>query len=259
MKKTTVTKLPELAAWQVTTLRLTAFLSPAARVSENTWWSDLIGKSPESRNIRPQKGEQKDEGPFEQGKIVLNVNPARVDWIFVPNIDPEKFEGDMLTVGSFPEVADLFLKLMQRWLTPPMCPPIQRLAFGAILHQPVDGRTKGYHLLDDYLPALEIDHKNSSDLLYQINRPRQNKCGIKDLLINRLSKWSVMSVQFFGIPVGQASATKMLGPENFVCNVELDINTDKDFQNELPREQLPVIFQELVDLAREIASKGDIS
>ena len=97
MKKSIVTKLPDLAAWQSSTLRLTAFLGPTARVSENTWWADLIGKPPESRTIRPQKGEQNDTGPFEQGIIALNVNPARVDWLFVPKVDPEKFEGNMLT------------------------------------------------------------------------------------------------------------------------------------------------------------------
>ena len=258
VKKTIAAKLPDPATWQSSTLRLTAFLGPTARVSENTWWADLIGKPPESRTIRQQKGEQNDQGPFEQGTIALNVNPARVDWLFVPKVDPEKFEGNMPTVGSFPEVVDLFLKFMQRWLTPPMCPPIQRLAFGAILHQPVDRRASGYALLNSFLPAVDVDPQNSSDLLYQINRPRQSTCGVKDLLINRVSKWSVMSVQFVGIQVDQAPTTKILGPENFACNVELDISTDKEFQSELPREQLSIIFQELVELGKEIARDGDI-
>ena len=258
MKKAMVAKLPDLAAWQSSTLRLTAFLGPTARVSENTWWADLIGKPPESRTIRQQKCEQNDQGPFEQGTIALNVNPARVDWLFLPKVDPETFEGNMPTVGSFPEVVDLFLKLMQRWLTPPMCPLIQRLAFGAILHQPTDRRPSGYALLNGYLPAVDVDPQNSSDLLYQINRPRQSKCGIKNLLINRVSKWSVASMQLIGIPADQAPSTKMLGPESFACHVELDINTDKEFQNDLPREQLSIIFQELVDLGKEIARDGDI-
>jgi len=67
-----------------------------------------------------------------------------------------------------------------------------------------------------------------------------------------------MSVQFVGIQVDQAPTTKILGPENFACNVELDISTDKEFQSELPREQLSIIFQELVELGKEIARDGDI-
>lgn len=39
----------------------------------------------------------------------------------------------------------------------------------------------------------------------------------------------------------------------------MDINTVPDFQGELSREQLPQVFQELVDLGREIAKEGDIS
>lgn len=258
VKKTIGAGLPDLAAWQTSTLRLTAFLGPTARVSDNTWWSDLIGKPPESRTVRPQKGEQNDEGPFEQGVLALNVNPARIDWLFMPKVDPEKFEGMMPTIGSFPDAVDLFLKLMQRWLTPPMCPPIQRLAFGAILLQPTANRASGYALLDGFLPALDVDPHKSSDLLYQINRPRQSTCGVRDLLINRVSKWSVMSIQFVGIPVITLPVTTKLGPESFACHAEFDINTDKDFQIELPKEQLAIIFQELVDLGKELARSGEI-
>jgi hypothetical protein len=46
--------------------------------------------------------------------------------------------------------------------------------------------------------------------------------------------------------------------EIYACRLELDINTPQSFQNELPYDQLNNIFQELVDLGREIATEGDI-
>jgi hypothetical protein len=40
--------------------------------------------------------------------------------------------------------------------------------------------------------------------------------------------------------------------------LDLDINTTADFSSELPSEQLPKIFRELIELGREIAREGDV-
>jgi hypothetical protein len=42
------------------------------------------------------------------------------------------------------------------------------------------------------------------------------------------------------------------------CCIELDINTSPDYQEDLPKEKLPQIFRELVDLGKEIVKEGDI-
>jgi len=133
--------------------------------------------------------------------------------------------------------------LMLRWLAG--CPPLQRLAFGAVLTRPVDDLLTGYRQISDYLPFVQLDPESSSDFSYQINRPR-NSTVISGLRINRFSRWSVARVfaSTFDTQIG--------------CRVELDINTAQEFQGELPQEKLPVIIQELVDLGKEIAENGDI-
>ncbi len=42
------------------------------------------------------------------------------------------------------------------------------------------------------------------------------------------------------------------------CRIEIDVSTAADFPDELPREKLATILRELVNLGKEIASRGDI-
>jgi len=162
------------------------------------------------------------------------------------------------TIGPVREALDIFSPLMRRWFELESCPPVQRLAFGAILRQPVNDQQSGYRQISAYLPFVKLDAENSSDFSYQINRPRVSTSGFAELKINRLSKWSVVAGQSIQFAVGLTSARYLPGRAYFACHLEVDINTAAEFQGELPRDQLPQIFQELVDLGIEIAREGDI-
>lgn len=247
---------PPLSTWQAINLRLTAFPSPAAQFAEPTWWSDLIGNAPEKRISKPKRLEQQEEGPFEGGNLILSVQPSRIDWVLTTLKEQERGQ-ELSVIGSFPVALDKYLKLVVSWLSSRMCPPLERLAFGAILLQPVEDRTTGYRQLSTYVHSVDLDPEGTSDFFYQINRPRESRSGIPGLRINRLSKWSRAGLQDIEVtlaPVPRQTA----GPVRFACHLELDINTAHEFRNELPQEQLSQIFQELVDLGKEIASKGDI-
>lgn len=251
-------RLP-LTAWQVKTLRLTAFPSPSAQFLEPTWWADLVGEPPESKTLRPRERVQQEEGLFEGKKLVLNARPTRIDWLFTPIDDRELEVEDFPTLGPFSESLDIFLPLMLRWFELETCPSVQRLAFGAILLHSVESRQAGDRQISAYLPSVQLDLEGSSDLLYQINRPRDSSSGVPDLRINRLSKWSVATMKSVAFSMRAASVEYISARgEHFACRLELDINTSQYFQGELAREQLPQVFQELVDLGKEIAREGDI-
>lgn len=250
---------PPITAWLAQTLRLTAFPSPVAEIADPTWWNDLVGEPPETRVSHPRKGEQREEGLFEGEKLTLRVQPTRIDWLFASADDQERQLEGIPTVGPFLDSVDIFFSLMRHWFELEACPAVQRLAFGAVLLQPVENREAGYRKLSPYLPFVELDPKGSSDFSYQINRPRDSKLRIPDLTINRLSKWSVATMRGVGLSLSPASVVDYaLGEAFFACRLELDINTAQDFQEEISPEQLPAVFQELVDLGREIASEGDI-
>lgn len=246
---------PDLTGWQAETLRLTAFTSPAIDLGQQNWWAELVGETPETTVSRAKGGERHEEGRFESGKLVLRIQPARVDWMLVPLVDPEKELESIPTMGTFSDSLKSFMPLMSRWLQ--SAPRSQRLAFGAILMQPVQDRAMGYRQINAYLP-FRLDSETSSDFFYQINRPRDSTSGIPGLRINRLGRWSV--AYFQGVRMTISPAARGVAPveEHHACRLELDINTAADFQAEFSGEQLAAIFRELVDLGKEIAEKGDI-
>ena len=208
---------PPLEIWQVETLRTTGFPSPAAPVVASTWWKDLIGEEPETRVLQPRRGDHREEGVLDNGKLVLVVQPARVDWLFTV-ADAHQIEGRSLpAISSLPQALATFHQLMLRWFALETCPSLIRLAFGAVLFQPVDDRQTGYRRLAVYLPSVTLDPEGASDFLYQINRPRASS-EITGLRINRLSKWSVALHGLAAFSFEPATVT--LSPPLAACRLE---------------------------------------
>ena len=249
---------PSAEAWQVTNLRVTAFPSEPPRIEEPSLWTEVLGYPPEAVTSRPKAGQRKEEGEHEGRRLFLEVQPERIDWILTPLIKPAEDEPATLPLaGPFPEVLASFLKPVERWL--PRCPETVRLAFGAVLAQPVENRRAGYVQIRQYLRAVDIDPDSSEDFFYQINRPRPSRVGIEGLRVNRLSKWSVLLFQRFSVTLEKSHISKVgYATGDSACRLELDINTAPDLDLPLPHDGLSVILGELVDLAKEIATNGDV-
>lgn len=252
-------RLP-LAEWQVETLRMTVFPSQPLQTEAVTWWADLAGEPPEASLRLPRTHGLQEEGPFGvgEGKLVLRVEPNRVDWVLAPRENPGAEVAGFLVVGSLPELPESFCQVISRWFDFETCPSAQRMAFGAILLRPVMDYQASLVQLTAYLPFLESVRGDVSDFLYQINRRRDSSTGIPNLRINRLSKWSVAAVT--SSEVALQPHTMRLSPTQtqYACRLELDVNTVPNFPGELSRDQQPIVFRELVHLARQIAGQGDI-
>lgn len=249
-------RLP-LSAWQAERLRVTAFPISATPMDDINWWTELIGEPAETRTVQPRVDRQTEQGLFLGAKLVNQVQPLRVDWLL--QLTGEESEAVTFpTIGTFLEIIDPFVELMLRWFKLKTCPELKRIAFGPSLVYPIDSRAAGYRQLSGYLPSVKLDPEGSSDFAYQINRARNSTSIIHGLKVNRLSKWSVAKVQRMAFSVGEELSVSK-GQELFACHLDLDINTAAEFPGPLPKNQLELVFQELVDLAKEIASEGDIS
>jgi hypothetical protein len=251
-------ELGDASAWRVESLRVTAFPSPTTRLDDTQWWPTVFGQPAETRVSRPRLAGYQEAGPFERGKAILTVAPARIDWHFAPvepvaDADPVA----LLNVGSLSEAIPPFFGIMSRWL--PLAPDLQRLAFGATILLPSADAPDAYKHLQRLIPSVRIDGR-SSDLLYQINRPRASRSGIANIQINRLSKWSVGLLQRVLLSVTPTGVQQIMQEANAttVIRLELDTNTAPSFVGNLPRERLSEILDELADLAVEIAIRGDI-
>jgi len=242
----------DLSLWQVESFRVTCFPSSATEFNATNWWQEVVGEQPENTVVRAREGFRQDEGQVNGRKFILGVQPIRIDWVM-----GVKEEGGETTIGTFQDSLESFLEMMSRWFK--ISPPLRRLAFGSVLVLPVDSRESGYELLGNYLPNVKLDPIGMSDFLYQINRPRKSQTQIADLMINRLTKWSVLRrglARFDLLP--DARVSLFPSSETFSCRLELDINTSAEYKEDLPSDRLSNIFNELVDLAKEITLNGDI-
>lgn len=250
---------PPISIWQAESLRFTAFPTPVAVIDEPTWWKDLIGELPEKRVATPKRGVLQEEGNLDGGRLILNIQPMRIDWLLTIGGGQEDQLETFPSVGPFPEALKKFSALIDHWIQSETFPPSKRVALGVVLLRPSESKQLAYEQLAEYLPKVELDASNSSEFFYQINRPRASISGIPNLKINRLSKWSVFSWRSATVTFTPGSLEQAaMGPEVFGCRLELDINTAPDFSEMLSRETLPRLLQELVNVGLEIARDGDV-
>lgn len=245
------------AAWEAFALRLTAFPAAPLDIVETGWWSGLVGKDPESRHAKPKARELQEVGEFQSQRLILGVNALSISWrLTIPDIDNETVETTDVfpSMGRFSESLDFFLPLMHRFLDD-YCPEIQRIAFGAELVTPAESRPDAYRQLGPLIPVA-LEPEGVSDFLYQINRRRPSRSDVPGLYMNRLTKWSAIQLTL-GVSVSD-QAYELPGLTFFGSRLELDMNTVPEFPGTLPTHRLSTIFDELVDLGKEIATHGDI-
>lgn len=254
-----------LALWQTRVLRLTAFASTNGMLPIDQWWTQLVKVLPDKESSQPKERKIRWEGRLdERAGLILESQPGRIDWGYLPGEQEEESstvtpEVTIPLAGSFPEALERFLPLMTNWLSLDSCPPVTRLAFGALLLQPAPDLTSVYRLLATYLPFLETSPESLTDFVYHINRRRPSRSGPQGLIINRLTKWGVGIVQEQRLGFGpQGLRSTDYGPESYFARLELDINTLQEHTDAFEYPMLPQIFHELVDLGKEIAQKGDI-
>jgi len=253
--------LQSLSDWEVNSVRATTFIGPDFDVHPKIpWWNQVVEKDAEESRSRRSVGELQESGAFEGKRLVLDIKPGRADWRLSALPGPPGELPDLVpTIGPLDDVLTTFLKLTDRWLD--VCPPVTRIAFGAILVKPATDRETGYSAISRLLPRVDIDPENSFDFLYQINRPRTSSSGISGLRLNRLSKWSVLATFLLQVAAGGGGGglVRDTRQPQFFCRLELDMSTDANFSEEFSRDKMRPIFQELVDLGREIAEEGDTS
>lgn len=242
-----------LSDWLVEHFRLTAFPVPGAIGRSPEWWEAASSASPDEMTSNPKKGSSLVSGSFGPGKLVLRLEPDRVDWLLVPaDSDAEALlSPEFPNIGSLTETLGTFSEIAERWLERDDVPELGRLAFGAVLSHPEADRRSGYLRLPDYVPV-QVDPE-SSDFLYQINLPITSTAGINGLQINRLTKWSVRALKV----VRLASTGATIAPTSgYAFSLELDINTTPTFAGPLPKARLVALYQELANLSGQIVAEG---
>ena len=239
-------------------LRATAFynanesVSDAARV-----WEVVTGRTPDRVSSRPREGTQAAEGAIRDNALVVSSQVGRIDLNLrptppAPNVRIDRF----VTLGEFTDVLSQFIEMASGWLRE--SPPSIRLAFGSVLLQETESIETGNREINRFLPGIQIDASESSDFFYQINRRRRSH-STSGVLINRLSKWSVMQGGSVDLVAGGGVGIQVSSGQAFYgCRLELDVNTIGPRNHPIPKTKTADLFKELAGLGKEIAEKGDI-
>ena len=241
------------AGWRVESLRLTAFPVPQSTPDAESWWRELLGpEEPPDQVVRePKTGNVQVRGTFKDSLLVMQAQVMRFELrqvLDAPQL-PNAATPEFLYDDAQPAFRDLALK----WLELDTCPALLRLAFGAVLTKPAENLEAGYDVLRRYLPSVSLT-PGSSDFLYQINR-RRFSTTVRDLSINRLSKWSVQHSQELLLRDDGRVVRQLV---KVACRTELDVNSSPERTDALPREELPDLFNELVELTNELSIRGDV-
>lgn len=244
--------------WLLENARVTAFPAAGPEVAADRWWSELLTEPAEAKVTLPRVGRYEERGKLGNGFLVLRAQSGRIDWLLTVSQRRALEEPGIPSLGPFPEAIRGFLDATSRWLELPDIPQIQRLAFGATLVHPTESAAEAQNFLTPMLPSLRIASEHTSDLTFQINRPRKSAVS-SGITVNRLSRWSVVAYSIMTMEVASQPSLGVLNEQRFAAQLQTDVNTAADLKGELPRTILRRHLQELVDLGQEIAEKGDIA
>lgn len=247
------TSLPPLDTWQAQLLRLTVFPTHPEGMPDRDFWRELVGRDAEASTRK--KLVRTDEGPVDDKGFTVTIDPQRIDLSFFPLIDPLNPPSGIPVIGPFTASHSACDTYFRRFLKE-LSPPIKRLAFGGVLIQPTDSHEAGYRQLNEYLHDVNLEPA-SSDFNYRINRRRVSRSLQGEVVINRLTTWSLAKWSLELQSSGPTLATTPTS-EGYGCRLEFDLNTDAARVEPLPPDHLLSVWDELVAMCQEIAQRGDV-
>jgi hypothetical protein len=210
------------------------------------WWKEVTNESPATcANLE-------ERGSFQGSVLSLTDDSRRISWLAQPG---QQGSPDNLPVlGPFREKMEWFFQLLSPWMQK-SCPPLQRLAFSGKLLYRAKTHEEAYEFLASRLRSSVILQKPyPDDFAYQVNRRKHSETEGLQVELNRMARWSKMSVALFSEPSG----APLRWLDSCYAALDLDINTAPETTS-LPQHLLPHLFRELVQRAIEIAESGDVA
>jgi len=244
--------------WLLEQVRVTAFRYPGVDMDPEIQWKTFAATAPEQIQVKPGIKSARFEAPYGPGRLILSVDPQRIDWTLVP-VASEEAPDFFPVLGNASESATAFVKAAGGWLSSEVCQRLVRFAYGCVLLHAFKQRIEAYQLLARKLPAINLDVDNSGDFLYQINRLTTSRL-IDGLRVNRLSKWAAIRL-IMGVMAPAGPGVPMRYPpvaDVYATRLELDISSDADRNEDLPRKTLGELLLELIEHANRIAINGDV-
>ena len=240
--------------WDIDSLRVSIFHAAPSSLIKPSLWKEVTGTSPESVNDRPKEGRIIAKGDEDGNQFILIIQDQRLDWQIRPVLPTRSLPGTLLSLASVEKTLPLLRKAVRR--STGKIPQVHRLAFAPIFIKNAPNQSEGLQALSTYLPAFSPGSLKGSDFIYQINRPRSSSV-VPYLQINRLAKWEMQEFLQGTVSINSAKAPQVTTTPTPARLLHLDIN-NVPWDKGLPGKRTLELFDELVMLACELATKGDV-
>jgi hypothetical protein len=238
--------------WNVETFRVSLFSSEAVKLGPDDWKALTAKDTPEAE----QKviGRHTMAGPFLGGQFSLSASGTRLDCILAAPPPPDPIPPTYFpAVGRWPDICNEFVQVTGAWIAGTSA-PIVRVALGAVLLAPQASVDEAYTALLGMVKSVSGDPRKMRDLLFRVNWP-VSSASANGLIINRLTTWSVVGVQF-KLLVEPGTMIDETPLSHFV-RLEIDHNTHPR-SNPFDKNSVVPIYRELADLALENAERGEL-
>ena len=209
-------------------------------------WSRVVGAEPESVDNRPRENVTAESGPVQDNILRVITRPGRVDW----TLRPGAVAGRVQRLSNVPDSVRVLHQGLANTLE--IATHIERLAFGVTLLNEVDSHRDGVQSLAHHLGQLSLSG-GIRDFAYRVNR-RRRLTAAPSVDVNRLATWSVEEMISVDIAIPQGRVN--VRAPDVVRKLVLDINTVPSGTR--TSDKVGGWFNELVEMAREIATGGDI-
>ncbi|AMM23839.1 hypothetical protein AX767_05370 [Variovorax sp. PAMC 28711] len=187
-------------------------------------------------------------------RIEIKFTMNRMDCVVQPRLDVMPESIPPVLFDAVEEIRDLARRL-EAWLSGQQM-PIYRVAIGGGALFPVADRDAGYRKLAELLSFVNLDSSRHKDFQLRVNTPLASAL-IPDLQINALATWASIFVNasmFDGTAPTTGIALNTI--QNSYVQSILDVNTDADRNQPIPREKIVGVISELASVCDNILNKG---
>jgi hypothetical protein len=241
--------------WETLQLQAVVFLARAAAATE--MYNALTGRSADSQENR--QGMRIESGAHGGGVLQVSMSPIRVDILLGARPEPPPMTQQgvpvampPITLREFDTPLSNFAKMVGSWL-PIANLPIFRLALVAKALAPAQSRIEAYEILRNNLTSVNVDPDRMEDLSFRVNW-KLPTTTVSQGYLNRLTTWSAI---VFRMTAGLPGTPQVIVSEQHYAQREIDVNTPAQNTEELPRDALATIFDELFRTVAETASTGE--
>ncbi len=240
--------------WLTLGLRLSVFPLTSWDAPTNLW-ERIVGEPHETEQSQPRQRLRVQSGPWREGLLQVMTLPSTIVWTASPAPEADGLpDFDKWPVVNF---LPAFVALTRGWLVSTDF-DIMRVGFGltGLLFSP--NKIASYKTLQELIPSVQIDPEETSDFLYQINRPVSSSVLGSQVRLNRLMKWNSRSFGLAQLQISPNVAQASPVVDKYYATLENDINTPNELAGALEKSLLGAIYDELVGLAWGNLERGEM-